>query len=194
MNDNYMIVNGTRYPVINSWVEVESPSDGRRRWGIVTDPGTEVPTTGAEEHPAPQPAAPAEATADDACRKCGRTFIEDGKFLDSAAKDGNLPFCKTCVDRCHDTEIADHWCEIDQYRHEQKVKAKAMNQEAAEAAAREVWPEAEGFLPHTRGWTFRCGGGYAYVTAGGAVAREPQGTRNAAVTFMGRRTPPASTQ
>lgn len=62
-----------------------------------------------------QPAAPAEATAD-ACRKCGRTFREDGKFVDSAAQSSGLPYCQTCVGHCHDTEIADHWCEIDGYR------------------------------------------------------------------------------
>lgn len=58
--------------------------------------------------------------------------------------------------------------------------------------AREVWPEAEGFLPNTRGWTFRVGAGYASITNGGVVARDPQGTRYDAVTFMGRRTPPAA--
>jgi hypothetical protein len=52
------------------------------------------------------------------------------------------------------------------------------------ALAREVWPEAEGFLPCTRGWTFRVGGGYASITTSGVVAREPQGTRFDAVTFM----------
>lgn len=62
-----------------------------------------------------QPVPPAEATAD-ACRKCGRTFREDGKFVDSAAQSFGLPYCQTCVGRCHDTEIADHWCEIDGYR------------------------------------------------------------------------------
>ena len=51
MSQNYMVINGERYPVINAWVEVESPSDGRKRWGIVTEPGEEV-----------QPAAPAGAT------------------------------------------------------------------------------------------------------------------------------------
>ena len=32
---NYMVINGVRYPVINSWVE--SHGEGRRRWGIVTE-------------------------------------------------------------------------------------------------------------------------------------------------------------
>ena len=64
----------------------------------------------------------------------------------------------------------------------------------AAALAREVWPEAEAFLPCTRGWTFRVGGGYASVTRQGVVATEPQGTRYDAVTYMGRRTPPASSR
>lgn len=33
---NYMMINGERYVVINSWVEV-SAADGRMRWGIVTE-------------------------------------------------------------------------------------------------------------------------------------------------------------
>jgi hypothetical protein len=39
---NYMVINGVRYPVINSWVDAGPAGDGRRRWGIVT----------AEEQPA----------------------------------------------------------------------------------------------------------------------------------------------
>ena len=55
LRQNYMVINGERYPVINAWVEVESPSDGRKRWGIVTEPGTEVQSE-------QQPAAPTGAT------------------------------------------------------------------------------------------------------------------------------------
>ena len=47
---NQMIVNGKRYRVINAWTETEA-SDGRKRWGIVTE-DAEV-----------QPAPPADATA-----------------------------------------------------------------------------------------------------------------------------------
>ena len=65
-------------------------------------------------------------------------------------------------------------------------------EEEAAVLAREVWPEAEGFLPCTRGWTFRVGAGYASVTRQGHVAKDPQGTRYDAVSYMGRRTPPAS--
>lgn len=67
-----------------------------------------------------QPVVPADATATDAsCKKCGRTFVDDGKFVDSAARFGQTPFCRTCVGRCGDSEIADHWCEIDRYRRDQ---------------------------------------------------------------------------
>lgn len=55
------------------------------------------------------------------CQKCGRTFREDGKFVDSAARHADSPFCKTCADRCHDSEIADHWCAVDQWRKEQQT-------------------------------------------------------------------------
>jgi hypothetical protein len=66
-----------------------------------------------------------------------------------------------------------------------------MNQAEAIERARAVWPEAEGLLPHTRGWTFEVEHGYAYVTKAGEVGREPHGSRFAAVSAMGRRTPPA---
>jgi hypothetical protein len=63
----------------------------------------------------------ASVTTGDACSKCGNPFVEDGKFLDSTARSGQTPFCGACVWRCHDTEIADHWCEIDQYRQEARA-------------------------------------------------------------------------
>ena len=44
--NNVLVVNGKHYPVIYSWVEVESPSDGRIRWGIDTE--AEVQPTEAE--------------------------------------------------------------------------------------------------------------------------------------------------
>lgn len=34
---NYLVVNGVRYPVINSWVESGPTTDERLRWGIVTE-------------------------------------------------------------------------------------------------------------------------------------------------------------
>ncbi len=41
MPDDFMMIRGRRYPIKDSWIEIES-SDGRKRWGVVTE---------GEEHP-----------------------------------------------------------------------------------------------------------------------------------------------
>lgn len=250
MNDNYMIINGIRYPVINSWVEVESPSDGRRRWGIVTETGTEVPTTGAEEQQAPHPAAPAEATEpntlfatctpnsmpqaghvefgyelnvmNDQLELLATLDLPDWhKFRPASAGHRLVEMGYMIHPNARNPERVNGWSEVPPFGSwmtrvvrldaqglpteaeladrifgagtaEQLAERNAPIGEAqAIERARAVWPEAEGFLPTTRGWTFRVGGGYASVTAAGVVAREPQGTRFDAVSYMGRRTPPA---
>ncbi|MFZ3562792.1 hypothetical protein [Streptomyces sp. BH055] len=56
-----------------------------------------------------------------------------------------------------------------------------MDEAAAIERAREVWPEAEGFEPVPGGWTFRVGGGYAWITNAGRVAPDPEGTRSDAL-------------
>ncbi|MFE4723115.1 hypothetical protein ACFRLW_43450 [Streptomyces sp. NPDC056728] len=53
-----------------------------------------------------------------------------------------------------------------------------MKEEAAIERAREVWPEAEGFEPVHGGWTFRVGGGYAWITDAGRVAADLEGLRS----------------
>ncbi|MFF8506757.1 hypothetical protein ACF064_01590 [Streptomyces sp. NPDC015492] len=51
------------------------------------------------------------------CRKCTQRFDDtDTRYTDSHRRHRTSPFCEACVDRCHDTEIADHWCMIDQWR------------------------------------------------------------------------------
>ena len=51
----------------------------------------------------------------EACAKCKQPF--DGDFtVDGHGKQKGMPFCVGCVSRCHDTEIADHWCVVDQWR------------------------------------------------------------------------------
>lgn len=67
-----------------------------------------------------QPTTPAEATATNArarerCQKCRKPFSTQ----DSSLQHADMPFCKECADRCHDTEIADHWCAVDQWRMDQ---------------------------------------------------------------------------
>ncbi|WP_331731269.1 hypothetical protein [Kitasatospora sp. NBC_01300] len=53
-----------------------------------------------------------------------------------------------------------------------------MDEESAIASARQVWPEAEGFERAPGGWTFRVGGGYAWITDAGQVATDPEGLRS----------------
>ncbi len=53
-----------------------------------------------------------------------------------------------------------------------------MTEEAAVESARGVWPEAEGFESAPGGWTFRVGGGYAWITDAGRVAVDPEGLRS----------------
>ncbi|WP_129286706.1 hypothetical protein [Streptomyces sp. GZWMJZ-114] len=59
-----------------------------------------------------------------------------------------------------------------------------ITEEEAVRAAREDWPEAEGFEKVQGGWTFRIGGGYCSVTDAGTVAPYPQGTRSDAHRWM----------
>jgi len=66
LSGNFMILNGTRFRVINAWTETEA-GDGRKRWGIVTE---------GEE----QPAAPADATAPEPYRYTG-PLTDPGGFL-----------------------------------------------------------------------------------------------------------------
>lgn len=55
------------------------------------------------------------------CAKCLTEFDpDDTRFVDSQRRYGDSPFCGACVDRCHDSEIADHWCVIDEWRQEQR--------------------------------------------------------------------------
>ena len=52
----------------------------------------------------------------ESCAKCRRPFDPTDTKMDGAAQQKATPFCRECVARCHDTEIADHWCVIDQWR------------------------------------------------------------------------------
>ncbi|WP_327575394.1 hypothetical protein [Streptomyces sp. NBC_00145] len=53
-----------------------------------------------------------------------------------------------------------------------------MTEEAAITGARNAWPEAEGFEPAPSGWTFRVGGGYAWITDTRRVAADPESLRS----------------
>lgn len=66
-----------------------------------------------------RPASPSVAAGSDGesrCAKCKRPFDPTDTRFDGAAQHRSTPFCRECVDRCQDTEIADHWCAVDQWR------------------------------------------------------------------------------
>jgi hypothetical protein len=64
--------------------------------------GITVP--GAVEQPA--------VAASEACGKCKQPFNQADTRFDGQARHYLTPYCRRCVDRCHDTEIADHRCVI----------------------------------------------------------------------------------
>jgi hypothetical protein len=50
------------------------------------------------------------------CWKCTQPFGS----TDARLQHADMPFCRECVDRCHDSEIADHWCVVDQWRNDNR--------------------------------------------------------------------------
>ena len=54
----------------------------------------------------------AEEPPAEACAKCRQPFDPTDTRFDGAARHRETPYCRSCVDRCHDTEIADHRCVI----------------------------------------------------------------------------------
>ncbi len=46
------------------------------------------------------------------CGKCKQPFDPADRHFDGRARYGQTPYCRSCVGRCHDTEIADHRCVI----------------------------------------------------------------------------------
>lgn len=50
--------------------------------------------------------------ASEACGKCRQPFDPADTAFDGRARYHLTPYCRGCVDRCHDTEIADHRCVI----------------------------------------------------------------------------------
>lgn len=63
-----------------------------------------------------QPEPPADATAGERCQKCRRPFDQNDPSFEGLGRHRDSPFCNSCVSACHDTEIADHWCAVDQWR------------------------------------------------------------------------------
>ncbi|MFF3497410.1 hypothetical protein ACFYWS_39465 [Streptomyces sp. NPDC002795] len=60
---------------------------------------TDRPQTPASEQPA-------------ACAKCRVPFDPTDPRADGRSRYRDTPYCRICVNRCHDTEIADHRCVI----------------------------------------------------------------------------------
>lgn len=132
MSGNFLMINGKILHVINARKEVVDQD--RIRWGIVTEelepaevmrmmyetiPG--MPPVA----PAPaevQPAAPADATAGK-CAKCGAVFDATDQSYGGTAPFPATPFCRGCIAMCHDTEIADHWCAVDEWREQDRKRA-----------------------------------------------------------------------
>lgn len=52
------------------------------------------------------------ADASEACGKCRQSFDPADTAFDGRARFYLTPYCRGCVDRCHDSEIADHRCVI----------------------------------------------------------------------------------
>ncbi|MEU4348279.1 hypothetical protein [Streptomyces sp. NPDC023838] len=74
------------------------------RLGI--DPREITAITGTKEHHMPDTEEPA------ACAKCRQPFDPDDARFDGHARYSLTPYCRRCIDRCHDTESADHRCVI----------------------------------------------------------------------------------
>ncbi|WP_328436955.1 hypothetical protein OHA71_06605 [Streptomyces sp. NBC_00444] len=48
----------------------------------------------------------------EACGKCKQPFDDADARFDGKAQKAGTPYCRRCVDLCHDNEIADHRCVI----------------------------------------------------------------------------------
>jgi hypothetical protein len=85
---------------------------GTPSWSVLTesvrDATESIPVTYAVRQ---DTAAPDDA-AKDACGYCRHPFDPADTRWDGQARYGDTPWCRACVDRCHDTEIADHRCPV----------------------------------------------------------------------------------
>lgn len=49
---------------------------------------------------------------DEHCARCGRQFVPEDTTYAGWAQYRTSPFCRACVDVCHDSESADHRCAV----------------------------------------------------------------------------------
>ncbi|CAL9369887.1 hypothetical protein SUDANB140_00831 [Streptomyces sp. enrichment culture] len=61
-------------------------------------------------HPDVDPGGP--ASENERCGKCRQPFDPSDTRFDGHARHKDTPYCRGCVDRCHDNEVADHRCVI----------------------------------------------------------------------------------
>ncbi|TBO60051.1 hypothetical protein EYS09_08665 [Streptomyces kasugaensis] len=54
----------------------------------------------------------AEATPADTCGRCRHVFDPEDTSFDGLARSGNSPFCRRCVDWCHESTDAFHVCAV----------------------------------------------------------------------------------
>jgi len=66
---------------------------------LETTPGTAVAPTFLATEPA-------------TCRRCHRPFNPTDNTANGAARYGETPFCRRCVDRCHESTDAFHECPV----------------------------------------------------------------------------------
>ena len=73
---------------------------------LTAHPGEDVDTSPAAEEQ------PADPWSVDQCGKCKTPFDPADTRFDGHARHRETPYCRRCVDACHDNEIADHRCVI----------------------------------------------------------------------------------
>lgn len=74
-----------------------------KRWTCTPEDGDLCPACAAAARSEEQPAA---------CGKCKTPFDPTDTRHDGHAQKRDTPYCRRCVDLCHDNEIADHRCVI----------------------------------------------------------------------------------
>jgi hypothetical protein len=55
---------------------------------------------------------PIHTNHDDECAACHRPFDPTDDRHDGRAQYRDTPWCCSCIDRCHDSESADHRCPV----------------------------------------------------------------------------------
>lgn len=91
-------------------IRVFTAAEGTRPFPWLTDAPRTRPDqlSHAENRQARQP----DPSGPEKCARCRRTFDPDDTRFDGRAKHGTTPFCRSCVDRCHESTDAFHACPV----------------------------------------------------------------------------------